>query len=743
MHNLIKKTYIAFAAIVFAGSSITYAKGVDGVLELHSIDNSSQVLNCILNKDHNHLEHWLKEGFFDPNTLIEIHGTLWSLLHIAMLNDDPIATQLLIDYGADPWAIKNIDGIIYVLAEEARLDILKLLHKHDPALLNVQFLKKDEDNGSSILCVASRSKHESAFELVQWLLTLGFDPNQRCNAYEINPTEKAACTALSGALIYERHDIVRLLMEHGASVQQAGIYNELAANPLAIAAVTGQTDIMQELIERGADIQQAIFNRTPTDTKTAHEIIDETLIASQWGAFEILWNAGARPSLQTTWTMALKATLTGELSITSDEVIEAYTAINEKSKKQFLKRSLFDAINGADIVLVAFCLGSIHPNEIVNEEVNPAIDFYMIAVVNRDPVILRLFEIYGGIPLSWFNLNGGTMTHVLKNYVLYSNYLKQHPFEGVLAPICSIGGFIGSYYLAGQYLPAWMEGDVNGAIVEAAFAMASPAEELQDKLPGLESAVSEAKNAWDASKNALKEISKNIPLEKSELKMNAAQLAQTVSERIQGAIGNSGKMNIARIQLMNAGAPTKWNAFKTWADELFGEIIETTCNDSLGELRSIASFMDPTKTQAYKAIAQYLQDNNIWKAPFNVPNPMIPGQLVNPAWNEAHAAAEAAKATWNRAKESLASQQREIAQVVKKAEKTQKRVAYQQTEASQATQESFRRKMARAGIGIAAAYPSYRVCEYLGSYLDELAWGPNKQDALLAQLVQIIEANAE
>ncbi len=51
--------------------------------------------------------------------------------------------------------------------------------------------------------------------------------------------------------------------------------------------------------------------------------------------------------------------------------------------------------------------------------------------------------------------------------------------------------------------------------------------------------------------------------------------------------------------------------------------------------------------------------------------------------------------------------------------------------------------MARAGIGIAAAYPSYRVCEYLGSYLDELAWGPNKQDALLAQLVQIIEANAE
>ncbi|OJI99699.1 hypothetical protein ASPVEDRAFT_60609 [Aspergillus versicolor CBS 583.65] len=120
------------------------------------------------------------------------------------------------------------------------------------ALANV--LERARDNGQfgpAFLRIGFlRGVEQGSIAATEYLLQAGADPNA--------PSFNKKPPALLRAIHRERYRIVRLLLDHGASLE---IVDENGRTPLMTAAWRGMIDILFLLIARGANINARDFRR--------------------------------------------------------------------------------------------------------------------------------------------------------------------------------------------------------------------------------------------------------------------------------------------------------------------------------------------------------------------------------------------------------------------------------------------------------------------------------------------------
>lgn len=192
-------------------------------------------------------------------------------LHLAVDNADIAAVRLLLSAGADP---NSTDGqgetCLILAARTGRDDIVDALLEH-----GAEVDKRDEGFAQTALMVAAREGHAS---IVRRLLALGAKVDAQTRAGKTPawrlPSQNAgskgagiirggwpdrgerdtipgAKTALLYAARQDHADIVRMLLDAGAPIEQA---DADGVTPLLIAVLNGAFESARVLVERGANV---------------------------------------------------------------------------------------------------------------------------------------------------------------------------------------------------------------------------------------------------------------------------------------------------------------------------------------------------------------------------------------------------------------------------------------------------------------------------------------------------------
>jgi serine/threonine-protein phosphatase 6 regulatory ankyrin repeat subunit B len=144
----------------------------------------------------------------------------------------------LLDQGADATQ-RALRGVrpLDLAAEAGRLEIMQVLHEHNPALLN---LLGGGDQSALINATANNQAGS-----VTWLLARGADPAQRAG----NGTR-----ALDGAAERGHLGIVQLLVNHDRVLLNLGGFRDRTA--LMAAAANGHVEVVRWLLDQGADAKR-------------------------------------------------------------------------------------------------------------------------------------------------------------------------------------------------------------------------------------------------------------------------------------------------------------------------------------------------------------------------------------------------------------------------------------------------------------------------------------------------------
>jgi uncharacterized protein len=141
---------------------------------------------------------------------------------------------------------------IFAAAAKGQTDELRSLVEKDPALVNAY-----SPDGFTPLGLAAFFGHAEAVEA---LLAAGADAN-------LASRESMKMPPLGSAMAVQRHDIARILIEHGADVN-AKAANDLTA--LHTAAARGDLEAAKLLLDHGANL-----HATSTDGKTPLDYAQE------------------------------------------------------------------------------------------------------------------------------------------------------------------------------------------------------------------------------------------------------------------------------------------------------------------------------------------------------------------------------------------------------------------------------------------------------------------------------------
>jgi uncharacterized protein len=183
----------------------------DLAISLAIIENKQRVIDYLLGKGAN----------------LNVEGS--PAITFAAHNSDIATIQKLLDAGARIDAVNNVGSNAYSCAlYSGRFDLL-------PFFLT-KGLRIDADEGQSFRQAVSDGQREA----VEFFLAAGLDPNLRCpnQVYPYNPT------ALQVAAEKDDFDMVRLLVDHGASVT---LQDENGGRPLLAAVQNGNLALQRYL----------------------------------------------------------------------------------------------------------------------------------------------------------------------------------------------------------------------------------------------------------------------------------------------------------------------------------------------------------------------------------------------------------------------------------------------------------------------------------------------------------------
>ena len=227
--------------------------------------NTSTLTYCIhFDANINNIQTLIKNGA-NVNLLT---NNKWSALMEAIVRKDKNVIQLLLDNGADANITTEYDntGLMYLARDENDTsDIMELLLRYgarkdqqndigQPALFfaaehgninNVKTLLKHGANAKIVEADGSNVLMKTIFqnrpaEIVK-LLVKHVDINQKNNE---------GATALCAAVAVQRHDLVKLLIDNEANVNQyCG-----TITPLILATDAGNLEIVKYLVDHGADV---------------------------------------------------------------------------------------------------------------------------------------------------------------------------------------------------------------------------------------------------------------------------------------------------------------------------------------------------------------------------------------------------------------------------------------------------------------------------------------------------------
>lgn len=161
----------------------------------------------------------------------------------ATTNDDPFGLLTLLNQGLDPNTPSHGTPLLNLAAYRGSLPMVSALLRHGA---NVHALGR---NGVSALMAACCGAHVL---VVEHLLSRGAD---------VSHTSSFQRTALDHAVTRQSADIVRLLLAHGARVQDMSEWLLLSAMR------NGQTTISQLLIDHGAE---PLLGHQWSDCKCVH-----------------------------------------------------------------------------------------------------------------------------------------------------------------------------------------------------------------------------------------------------------------------------------------------------------------------------------------------------------------------------------------------------------------------------------------------------------------------------------------
>ena len=192
-------------------------------------------------------------------------------LMFSALQGCPDIVQLLLEYGADPNSISDIDGFTalhYVLESytktphnddnEKKLTIIQQLLEKGANIINIQ-----NENGLTALMMAS---DEGLSEVVELLLQNGADPNirdknGRTAIHYIMILDDRETPRPSEKMMSDKLEILQLLIVKGINVN---IKDRNGATALIIASIVGFTEAVKLLLHAGADPNVA--SSLPTHT---------------------------------------------------------------------------------------------------------------------------------------------------------------------------------------------------------------------------------------------------------------------------------------------------------------------------------------------------------------------------------------------------------------------------------------------------------------------------------------------
>lgn len=186
--------------------------------------------------------HRLLEGWWDKDIdLLQVNSRGLDLLAIAARYGHEELCSELITHGGD--IHKELDtelGSAFMEAvDESQTQVVKLFLKGgvDPNLLR---------QDSSPLCVAARTQNDD-LGAVTALLEAGADPNIKC---------PCCGGALTTAASLEKHEMVKLLLEHEADVNGLADRYDQFDSPLVAAAWRGSLQCAEILLNNGAKVNE-------------------------------------------------------------------------------------------------------------------------------------------------------------------------------------------------------------------------------------------------------------------------------------------------------------------------------------------------------------------------------------------------------------------------------------------------------------------------------------------------------
>ena len=237
--------------------AIAQANGKSNIAELirHAIQNREKVnfLNAAMENDLDAINRYLSQYQEQPEAINVSNGEGHTALFLAAQNGHHEAAKLLLDHGADVNAIANVDGQPYT-----PLKIALANGKNNIAeLIRHAIQKREKEN---FLNAAMENDLDG---INRYLSQYQEQPEA------INVSNGEGHTALFIAAQNGHHEAAKLLLDHGAEVNQA---SNLGNTPLDAAAYMGFLKVAQLLLAHGANVDQPRSFDKPTPLwYAAHE----------------------------------------------------------------------------------------------------------------------------------------------------------------------------------------------------------------------------------------------------------------------------------------------------------------------------------------------------------------------------------------------------------------------------------------------------------------------------------------
>lgn len=209
------------------------------------------------------------------------------------------------------------------------------------------------------------------------------------------------------AALYDRFDLVDLLLEYGADINASTIDG---CGPIHSAAIQGSSDMMKYLIELGADLDSARCSLLDFSMSSLNEfdVIEKTQIAVAAGAnFSMTFRDGTNPytkaTMNTTYgadLIRLLVDLNHDVGLPSGGVVAAH------------------AVKNLNVKVLEYLMGSF-PNEVVKNSSQFPLMFYLIeAQIYSDRGEQRrfdmiLFLLNSGLDIDAVDAAGRTLLHLV------------------------------------------------------------------------------------------------------------------------------------------------------------------------------------------------------------------------------------------------------------------------------------------------------------------------------------------